>query len=228
MRRLFSTLLGSIGKGCNRFTISVGMLLRRPNLWLFSGVQSLLLVAIAASSVLAQTANEPLTITGPYYQLSTSTGLLYTISGPPGTYQVSGQALKDGTTSSVIITITIPPPGPPPPPPPPPPPVVTGKLWMILVADTNSAPFATAGSFQSRLWGSTSIKDALLAPPVSTMWRHYDIADPLMQTTNWGKVAQKTGYPCLIIVDERGNASPIPMPTDEAGVVAAARRARGL
>ena len=55
-------------------------------------------------------ATEPLSIVGPYFQLVTqSTGAVYTISGPPGTYQISGQAIVPGLTpANVLITITIP------------------------------------------------------------------------------------------------------------------------
>ncbi len=198
---------------------------------------SLTLVLGLAGSVVAQqqTATESLVITGPYFQLTnSSTGAAYSISGPPGTYQVTGQAVKPGLTPvNVLVTITIPAAGPGPgpnpnPPDPPVPPVVTGKMWMVLVADTNSAPFATAGSFQSRLWGSTTVKDALAAAPVATSWRHFDAADPLVGSTRWGKVAASTGFPCLVSVNEQGVAVAVPMPADEAGVVAAAKRARGL
>lgn len=199
---------------------------------------SLALVLGVVGSVLAQTANEPLTIVGPYYQLTTASGLSYTISGPPGTYQVSGQAITPGLSPvNVLITITIPGtpgpgpspgPTPPPPPPNPGPPVITGKMWVVLVADTNSAPFATPGSFQSQLWGSTTIKSALAAAPVSAIWYHYDAADPLVATTNWGKAATKVGLPAIIIVDEKGNASPYAMPLNEDGIVSVARKARGL
>ncbi len=196
------------------------------------------LALVLIGSVFAQTTTESLTIVGPYYQLTTSSGAIYTITGPPGTYLISGTSMVPGLAPvPVQITITIPAAGPapdpgpgpnPPPPNPPVPPVITGKMWMLLVADTNSAPFATAGSFQSRLWGSTTIGPALATAPVSTLWRHYDMADPLVATTKWGKVATQTGFPCLIVVDEKGNATAVPMPMDEAGVVAAARKARGL
>ncbi len=185
-------------------------------------------------TVFAQTVTESLTIVGPYYQLTTSSGAIYTISGPPGTYLVSGTSMVPGLAPvPVQITITIPAagpgPGPGPGPPPPEPTPITGKMWMVFVADTNSAPFATAGSFQSRLWGSTTIGPSLASAPVSTTWRHYDMADPLIGSTKWGKVASSVGFPCLIIVDQAGNASAVsPMPVDEVGVVTAARKARGL
>ncbi len=196
------------------------------------------LSGLLISSALAQgeKATEPLTIVGPYYQLGTPSGAVYTISGAPGTYQVLGQAVANGTTSGVLITITIPPPGPPgpgpPPPPTPPPPAppngITGKMWVVFVADTNSAPYATPGSFQSQLWGSTTIGPALAVSPMSAQWRHYDAADPLVGTTNWGKAATKLGLPALIIVDDKGNASPYAMPLNEDGIVSVARKARGL
>ena len=101
-------------------------------------------------------------------------------------------------------------------------------MWVVLVADTNSAPFATPGSFQSQLWGSTTIKGALAAAPVSGIWYHYDAADPMVATTNWGKVAKNVGFPAIVIVDEKGNTWSIAFPLDEDGIVAAARKARGL
>ncbi len=199
-------------------------------------ILALILVCGLAGSVRAQQATESLTIVGPYYQLTTSAGAVYSISGPPGTYLISGTSMVPGLAPvPVQITITIPAAGPgpgpgpgPQPPDPPVPPHVIGKMWMVLVADTNSAPFATAGSFQSRLWGSTTIAPALATAPVSTIWRHYDVADPLVASTNWGKVSAKAGYPCLLLVDEKGNATSVPMPADESGVVAAAKKARGL
>jgi hypothetical protein len=196
-------------------------------------VLAVILALGLVGSVLAQTSTESLTIVGPYYQLTTSSGAIYTISGPPGTYQVTGQSMVPGLPPvNVLITITIPGSGPgpvPPPNPPPNPPPVTGKMWMVFVCDTNSAGYATAGSFQSKLWGSTTIGPALAAAPVSTTWRHYDMADPLVGTTKWGKVATQTGFPCLICVDQAGNASAVtPLPVDEVGIVAAAKKARGL
>ncbi len=182
-----------------------------------------------AGSVLAQgeKATESLVIAGPFYSLTNSTtGATYTISGPPGTYLIPGQAITPGLTPvNVTITVTIPKSIDPPPPPPN---GIVGKMWVVLVADTNSAPYAAPGSFQSQLWGSTTIAPALATAPVSAMWRHYDLADPLTATTNWGKAATKMGLPCLVIVDEKGVASPVAMPLDEAGIVAAAKKARGL
>ncbi len=195
----------------------------------------IIVALVAVGTVLAQTASEPLTIVGPYYQLTTSSGLSYTISGPPGTYQISGQAVTPGLTPvNVVVTITIPGtptpgpgPTPPPPPPNPGPPVVVGKMWVVMVVDTAS-PAYVSGSFQSKLWGSTTIATALAAAPVSAIWRHYDAADPLVASTNWGKTAVKAGLPSVVVVDEKGNANPMTFPADEAGIVAAAKKARGL
>ncbi len=187
-------------------------------------------LGLVGSALAQQQAAEPLTIVGPYYQLSTSTGATYAISGAPGTYQVSGQAItKDGTTN-VLVTITIPGAGPGPGPNPDPPHGIVGKMWVIYVVDTSSAPFATAGSFQSRLWASNTIRAALLAPPVSAYWKAFDKADPLVGQTGWGKKALEVGLPCILIEDERGAITVVSggLPADEAGIVATARRARGL
>ncbi len=191
-------------------------------------------LGLIGSALAQQQATEPLTIVGPYYQLGTSSGTTYTISGAPGTYQVSGQAITKDATTNVLITITIPGsapgPGPGPGPNPDPPHGIVGKMWVIYVVDTSSAPFATAGSFQSRLWSSNTIRAALSAPPISAYWKAFDKSDPLVGQTGWGKKALEVGLPCILIEDERGSITVVSggLPADEASIVATARRARGL
>ncbi len=190
-----------------------------------------------------------------YLVQSPNPGSAFLFSGKSGSYDVAVFAVTPAGASSLQTVITIGPgtPGPQPPKPPTPPdpqppippvvppavPIVTGKAWAIGIFDVRSASYTAPGSTQPAIKGSKTLDAILAAPPTVMVWRNYDITQEPVQESKWGQAviaATKPGakvpvqLPALVIVDQAGNAvgDPLPLPTDEAGIVAVARRARGL
>jgi hypothetical protein len=107
-------------------------------------------------------------------------------------------------------------------------PVLTGQVWMLAVYDTSKAgsypPGQQAVLLPPDKGGSATIGPALKALQIS--WQPRDQADPVLK--EWTADAQSKGLPAIVIIGNAGKSSTVvPLPADEAGVLALAKKIRG-
>jgi hypothetical protein len=189
------------------------------------------------------TSGQTVTISGPagiYTSTSTlASGGPITLqspwSGPAGTYQITLPANATVNQASNSVTITWgngPTPQPPLPPAPPGPtpllPVtpMSASLAIVCVFDRAGPPVS---STQTAIQSSKTIAGAL--KPLNATLVCVDVTTKTMQ--DWIKDARAAGIPALLVmVMGTGNKAlafeAIPLPIDEAGVIAEIKRIRGL
>jgi hypothetical protein len=107
-------------------------------------------------------------------------------------------------------------------------PVLKGQVWMLAVYDTakagNYPPGQQAILLPPDKGGSVSIGAALKSMQIS--WQPRDQADETLKT--WIADAQAKGLPAVVVIGNAGKTSlVVPLPADEAGVLALARKIRG-
>jgi hypothetical protein len=106
-------------------------------------------------------------------------------------------------------------------------PTLTGQVWMLAVYDTAKAGAYPPGQQAILLppdkGGSASIGAALKAMQIS--WQPRDQTDPVLK--EWVADAQGK-LPAIVLIGNAGKTSAVvPLPADEAGVLALAKKIRG-
>ncbi len=90
-------------------------------------------------------------------------------------------------------------------------------LWAVFVSDRTHSPAALA---------SRTIAPTLAAPNIDIAWMPWYADDPAISDPRWQSSIRARGLPCAFLIDGAGRTAPLPL--DEPGIVAAARKARGL